>query len=81
MSMHTKRGRPRVGSGKQKRITLRVSDDFFKELEELSKLDGMTKTDYIIKSVKTQSALTKIRNEPDDEEEDYYDEFDDFNDE
>ena len=81
MGMHTKRGRPRVGSGKQRRITLRVSDDFFKELEELSKLDGMTKTDYIIKSVKTQSALTKIRNEPDDEEEDYYDEFDDFDDE
>lgn len=81
MSMHTKRGRPRVGSGKQRRITLRVSDDFFKELEELSKLDGMTKTDYIIKSVKTQSALTKIRNEPDDEEEDYYNDFDDFEDE
>lgn len=81
MSMHTKRGRPRVGSGKQRMITLRVSDDFFKELEELSKLDGMTKTDYIIKSVKTQSALTKIRNEPDDEEEDYYDDFDKFEDE
>ena len=81
MSMHTKRGRPRVGDGKPRRITLRVSDDFFKELEELSKLDGMTKTDYIIKSVKTQSALTKIRNEPDDEEEDYYDEFDEFDDE
>lgn len=80
MSMHTKRGRPRIGSGKQRRITLRVSDDFFKELEELSKLDGMTKTDYIIKSVKTQSALTKIRNEPDDEEENYYDDFDEFDD-
>lgn len=80
MSMHAKRGRPRVGSGKQRRITLRVSDDFFKELEELSKLDGMTKTDYIIKSVKTQSALTKIRNEPDDEEENYYDDFDEFDD-
>ena len=81
MSMHTKRGRPRVGSGKQRRITLRVSDDFFKELEELSKLDGVTKTDYIIKSVKTQSALTKIRNEPDEGEEEYYDDFDEFDDE
>lgn len=81
MSTHTKRGRPRVGSGKPRRITLRVSDDFFKELEELSKLDGMTKTDYIIKSVKTQSTLTKIRNEPDDEGEDYYDDFDEFDDE
>ena len=41
----------------------------------------MTKTDYIIKSVKTQSALTKIRNEPDEGKEDYYDEFDEFDDE
>lgn len=81
MSMHTKRGRPIVGGGKPRRITLRVSDDFFKELEELSKLDGMTKTDYIIKSVKTQSTLTKIRNEPDEGEEDYYDDFDEFDDE
>ena len=78
MSMHAKRGRPRVGSGKPRTITLRVSDDFFKELEELSKLDGVTKTDYIIKSVKTQSALTKIRNEPDEGEEEYYDDFDEF---
>lgn len=81
MNTHAKRGRPRVGSGKPRRIELRVSDDFFKELEELSKLDGVTKTDYIIKSVKTQSALTKIRNVSDDEEEDYYDDFDEFEDE
>ena len=81
MSIHTIRGRPRVGSGKPRTITLRVSDDFFKELEELSKLDGVTKTDYIIKSVKTQSALTKICNEPDDEEENYYDDFDEFDNE
>lgn len=72
------RGRPKKdGVGKTKRITLRVSEDFFNELTELSTMDGQSKTEYIIKSVKAQSALTKLLHEEDDNYEPGFDDFDD----
>ena len=70
-----KRGRPKNANAKRKRINLLVSDEFFDELNALSEMEGMSRTDYIIESVRTRGALTRITHE---EQEDYYDDYSEY---
>lgn len=64
-----KRGRPKKEDGRKKRLSIRVDDDFYDEVKELSKMDGNTVTDYIIKSVRMQGNLTRLQHEATEETE------------
>lgn len=59
MEEKRKRGRPKKSTTKRNRINLLVTDEFHKELKELSELEGVTMTDYIIDSVRLRGNLTK----------------------
>ena len=56
-----KRGRPVHGDGKNRKITVRVTDDFYNELKKLCAIEGESQTDYIIKSVTGRGNLTKFK--------------------
>lgn len=77
-----KRGRPGKDGAKHREIKIRVDDDFRSELKELCSIEGVTMTEYIIRSVRQYGNLTRFKKTEDDEnlpdfgEYDFYDEED-----
>lgn len=75
-----KRGRPGKDGAKHDKITIRVDEKFHNELKELSEMEGVSMTDYIIKSVSQYGNLTRFRKKEEEEnlsdfgEYDFYDE-------
>lgn len=54
-----KRGRPKETGSKNRRIGLRVTNEQYTFLKELSDLEGESLTDYILESIRIRSNLTK----------------------
>ena len=73
-----KRGRPKKegGTRKQKRICLRVDEEIYKEIKELSALEGMTQTEYLLRGVQIMNEETKSKHDYSEEYEEYDDYFD-----
>lgn len=65
------RGRPKKTGARRKQLNLRVTEDFYNELKELSEMDGKSCVDYIVESVERNGALTRIIHER--KEEDFID--------
>ena len=73
-----KRGRPLKDGAKRKRMEMRVTEDFYKELKELSGLEGESCVDYIIESVRLRGALTRINHSSEEDDIDIYEDYADY---
>ena len=73
-----KRGRPLKDGAKRKQMCLRISEDFYNELKELSGLEGESYVDYIIESVRLRGALTRITHSSEEDDIDIYEDYDDY---
>ena len=76
-----KRGRPGKDGAKHRSILIRVDDDFRDELKELSKIEGVTMTEYIIRSVRQCGNLTRFKKQEEEENLPDFGEFDFYDDE
>lgn len=56
-----KRGRPGKDGAKHREIKIRVDDDFRDELKELCEIEGVSMTEYIIRSVRQCGNLTRFK--------------------
>lgn len=76
-----KRGRPGKDGAKHRSIMIRVDDDFRDELKELSEIEGVSMTEYIIRSVRQCGNLTRFKKTEEEENLPDFGEFDFYDDE
>ena len=76
-----KRGRPGKDGAKHRSILIRVDDDFRDELKELCEIEGVSMTEYIIRSVRQCGNLTRFKKQEEEENLADFDEYDFYDDE
>lgn len=76
-----KRGRPWKDGEKHREIKIRVDDDFRDELKELCEIEGVSMTEYIIRSVRQCGNLTRFKKQEEEENLPDFGEYDFYDDE
>lgn len=61
MDILKRRGRPRVGTGKNERLCVRMPDGYSNKLAYLAQTRGKTKTEIVLEAIDTQYKLELFR--------------------
>lgn len=63
MNLLKKRGRPRVGSGKNERLHIRMPEGYNNKIEYLMKVRARTKTEVVLDAIDAQYKLELFRHD------------------